>query len=187
MNLLRYYFQVGGEKFDAENFSLAALKNGLEQGTVQTVSNIKKLKRRGTSGEVEVVEVKILPGLTGANGDAFTCWSSARIDYATDKDQYIANHSFGLSTDTAQLWLREEITLLSFLRLIKERLPRVSDFCDGEFFLLMKLVYGYDEADGSGGGFHYSEVLMKNLCELNAGLSTDSEPFELHFSRRLSV
>ncbi len=187
MNLLRYYFQVGGEKFDAENFSLAAVKNGLEQGTVQTTSNIKKLKRRGTNGDVDIVEVKILPGLTGTNGDAFTHWSSAQIDYATDKDQYLANHSLGLSTDAAQLWLREESTLLSFLRLIKERLPQVSDFCDGEFFLLIKLIYGYDEADGPGGGFHYSEVLMRSLCDLNAGLSTDSEPFELHFSRRSSV
>ena len=184
MNLLRYYFHVGGDKFDVERFSIATVSNGLEQGTVGTTSNIKKLKRRGTSGDIELVEIKILPGLTGTNGDYFTHWSSAHVDYATDKDQYIANHSLGLSTDAAQLWHKEETALLVFLHLIKERLPKVSDFCDGDFFLLLKLIYGYDEADGPGGGFHYSEALMKNLCDLNAGLSTDSEPFELHFSRR---
>lgn len=187
MNLLRYYFQVGGEKFDANKFSLAASKNGLAQGIIQTTSNVKKLKKHGASGKVEITEVNILTGLTGTGGDSFAHWSSAHIDYAIDRDIYLANQSLGLSTEAAQLWLKEEAALLAFLRLIKERLPQVSEFCDGEFFLLLKIIYGYDEADCPIGGHHYSEALVKNLCDLNAGLSTDSEPFELHFSRRSTV
>lgn len=181
MNLLRYYFKVGGETFDAETFSLAAIKNGFEGGISRITNNTKKLTRWPTG---KTREVKILSGISGASGDSYATWETARVDYATDRDVYLAKRNLGLTSERAQVWLREEEAILRFLRVVKDQLPPVADFCKGEFFLILKLVYGYDEADDPGCGHHYSEVLMKDLCDLNAGLSTDSEPFELHFLRR---
>jgi len=180
MSLLRYYFHVGGENFDAENFALAAIKNGFEGGTSRITSNTKKLKS-GLTGER--MEVKILSGISGANGDSFSSWQTALVDYAVDREIYLAARDLGLTTEGAQVWLREEVAILGFLGLVKEKLPPVAEFCKGEFFSLLKLVYGYDEEGDPGGGHHYSEKLMRILCELSAGISTDSEPFELHFVR----
>lgn len=183
MSLLRYYFMVGGEKFDAKEFSLAAIKNGFEGGISRITNNTKKLNR-GFTGKI--VEVKILSGITGTNGDSYASWQTALVDYAVDRDVYLAKQNLGMTTEAVQVWLREEEAVLRFLGLVKEKLPPVTDFCKGECFSLLKLIYGYDEADAPGGGVHYSEVLMRSLCGLNAGLSTDSEPFELHFKRRKS-
>lgn len=179
MNLLRYYFTVGGETFDAESFSLAAIKNGFEGSKTRICNTTKKLTRWSTG---KIHEVKILSGISGTSGDSYATWETARVDYATDRDVYLRN--LGMTTEHAQVWLREEEALVKFLRLVKDRLPPVTGFCKGDCFSLLKLIYGYDEADDPGGGHHYSEVLMRSLCDLNAGLSTDSEPFELHFSQR---
>jgi hypothetical protein len=178
MNLLRYYFKVGGETFDVEGFSLAAIKNGFEGGRSHFINNTKKLTRWPTG---ETREVKILSGISGTSGAGFATWGTALVEYATDRDVYLQD--LGMTSEHAQVWLREEEALVKFLRLVKDRLPRVQDFCTGECFSLLILIYGYDEADDPGGGQHYSEVLMRSLCELNAGISTDSEPFELHFER----
>lgn len=180
MNLLRYYFMVGGETFDAENFSLAAIKNGFKGGKTRIFNTTKKLTRWPTG---ETREVKVLSGISGTSGDSYATWETARVDYETDRDIYLSKRDLGISTEYLQLWLREEEALLKFLRLVKERLPPVTDFCKGECFSLLILIYGYDEADDPGGGHHYSEALMRSLCGLNAGLSTDSEPFESHFDR----
>ena len=180
MNLLRYYFEVGGEKFDAEEFSHAAIGNGFAGGISRLRSNTKKLKRMSTGKDVDR---KILSGVSGTHGDSFASWQTDLVNYAVDRESYLAKRDLGLTTEWAQIWLREEEAILKSLDLIGERLPSVASFCEGDFFLLLKLIYGYDDADAPGGGHHYSQKLMKRLGELNAGLSTDSEPFELHFSR----
>lgn len=177
MNLLRYYFMVGGGDFDVEKFSLAALENGFEGGK----SRITRTTKRLTYQNGSTIERKIFSGVTGTNGDSFTTWQTALVEYATDRDIYLAD--LGLTTETMQTWLREEAEILKFLNIISDRLPHVANYCQGSYFLLLKLIYGYGEEDGPGGGFHYSEVLMQKLCELKAGLSSDSESFEMHFNR----
>lgn len=77
-------------------------------------------------------------------------------------------------SEHALQWLIEEKAVLDFLDDLKPKLPIISDCCDGPYFSLLKLVYGYEEGALAGGGVHYSERLTQCLAELNANLSTDS-------------
>lgn len=180
MSLLRYYFMVGGDHFDADGFSEMASKCGFEFGRKRTVSNIKKLQR---TDKIQTADKAICSGIRGTSGSQFSTWQTAIVDFACDRGDYLASRNLGMSTEAAQVWLVEERALLMFLKFVKKNLPVVGDFCKSDFFLLLKLVYGYDEEDDPGGGYHYSEALMGALSALDAGLSIDSEPFDLHFDR----
>ena len=181
MNLLRYYFLVGGENFDAEKFASAAEKSGFSDGVTRTSSTTKRLQRSPTD---RGTDVQIFSGVSGTNGAEFATWQTALEEYEIDKEAYLSKQRLGMTTESAQLWLQEETAIVKFLGSLNERLPSVTDFCAGDFFLLLKLVYGYDEREPAvTNNFHCSEALVKVLAELKAGVSTDSEPFELHFIR----
>lgn len=180
MILLRCRFSVCGEHFDAENFSLAAEKNGLAGGKVRYMNNTHKLTRTSTmwAGEPLTIYRKILSGIAGTNGDGYFDWETAAERYVVDRAGFDAKRAAGgdgMTTEWAQIWLREEEALLAFLKVIKEKLPPVADFCKGEYSLLLCPIYGYDATDSPSGGQHYSEKLIKALCELGAGLSSDSQ------------
>ncbi|MCH8620290.1 hypothetical protein [Undibacterium sp. TS12] len=153
MKLLRFYFEVGGEEFDADGFALAADENDLD-GAVSSISNNSKtLKRWGQDAHVTI-------SLAGAGQSA---GSAGLRQWCSGLMECTADDSSGLPS-----WMTEEAQLLDFIERIRGKLPAVAQFCDGEYFMLLRLIYA-----GSGVGLHYSETLMRSLAELNAGLSID--------------
>ena len=180
MNLLRYYFEIGGEHFDVNAFSDTALKNGLPSGRIRTINNIKLL----TNNLTKTLSIrKIFSGIVGTDCEKYVVWSTPIVNYVTDRELYLANLDLGMTTEAAQVWLKEEIVLLEFLDALKNQLPNIEKYCSSSFFSCLKLIYGYDETDSPGGGHHYSQSLLKKLSDLSADLSSDSESFELHFLR----
>lgn len=136
MNLLRFLLQAGGEGFRAVEFSSAALGAGIPTGTVVHIRKPQCGLARDS-------------GLPGTGGDAFLLWRSAKVDYAISRQQYRAQQVFG-APEFLQSWKREEEAILHYLGGMAERLPRVSDYCDGDSFLLLKLIYGEEEEGGAG-------------------------------------
>ncbi len=150
MKLLRFYVEVGGEEFDADGFALAADEKELD-GAVSRISNHSKiLKRWGEDAQVTIN----LASADQANGNRQWC---------TGLFECKAHTQSGLPA-----WLAEEAQLLDFLEQIKYKLPAVAGFCNGEYFILLRLIYA-----SSGAGLHFSETLMRSLSEINAGLSID--------------
>ena len=154
MKLLRFYFEVGGEDFDAAGFAQAADENDLD-GAVSGINNNSKLLKRW--GLDEQVALNISAEGTELNTSGGKQWCSGLLECDAGSTQVCT-----------ALWLAEESQLLEFIEQIKNKLPLVSNFCDGEYFMLLRLIY-----ETRGGGLHYSETLMRSLAELNAGLSID--------------
>jgi len=152
MKLLHFYVEVGGEEFDADSFALAAEDKGLDGAISSIGNNSKTLKRWGEDARVTI-------NLAGAeqpsNNGGARQWCTGLVD-AADMQSSIPS------------WLAEEAQLLDFIEQIKYKLPAVGDFCDGEYFILLRLIYAT-----SGAGLHYSETLVRSLTELNAGLTMD--------------
>lgn len=170
MNLLRFLLQAGGEGFRAVEFSSAAVSAGIPMGAVAHI-------RKPQCGPARD------SGLPGTGGDAFLLWRSARVDYAMSMQQYRAQQVFG-APEFLQSWKREEETILRYLGWMAERLPRVCDYCDGDSFLLLKLIYGEEEEGGAGTtGWLYSAALMQMLARMGAGLEADQELVDVHFAR----
>ncbi|MFZ6779773.1 hypothetical protein ACO0LD_23320 [Undibacterium sp. Ji83W] len=158
MKLLRFYIEVGGEEFDADRFALAADDKGLD-GAVSRISNNRKtLKRWGEDAQVTIsLAGAEQPASSGPHGGPRQ-WCTGLVENAAD-----AETEANLPT-----WLAEEAQLLGFIEQIKYKLPAVTDFCDGEYFILLRLIYAT-----SGAGLHYSETLMRSLTKINAGLTID--------------
>lgn len=187
MYLLRYYFIVGGEKFYENKFSKAASDAGFQHSRLRKMSKFIKFRKYDQSRKeipLDFTIKEIDSGIRGTSGDSYSMWCSAYINYVVEEEVYLKNQDLGMCTEYAQIWKREEDALLTFLKEIKEKLPFVGDFCQGEYFSTLKLIYGYGEEDEpSGLGFYYSERLMKALNDLDAGLESDSEPYQTHFER----
>ncbi len=162
MKLLRFYFEVGGESFDAASFALAADENDLD-GAVSTISNNSKTLKRW--GRDEHVSVHLATAHVATDAEvadsAVSQWCSGLLELDAGTESTPSN---------SPQWLAEESQLLDFIEQIKCKLPPVADFCDGEYFMLLRLIYA-----APGVGLHYSETLMRSLAELNAGLSIDCE------------
>lgn len=170
MNLLRFLLQAGGEGFRATEFSSAAVSAGIPIGTV---AHVRKPPVTPTMDS----------GLPGTGNDDFMLWRSARVDYAVSRQQYRAQQAFG-TPEFLQSWKREEEAILHYLGGMADRLPRVSDYCDGDSFLLLKLIYGEEEEGGAGTtGWLYSAALMQMLACMGAGMEADQELVDVHFAR----
>ncbi|WP_375574326.1 hypothetical protein [Paracidovorax oryzae] len=170
MNLLRFLLHAGGEGFRAVEFSSAAVSAGIPMGAVAHI-------RKPQCGPARD------SGLPGTGGDAFLLWRSAKVDYAMSMQQYRAQQVFG-APEFLQSWKREEEAILDYLGWMAERLPRVCDYCDGDSFLLLKLIYGEEEEGGAGTtGWLYSAALMQMLARMGAGLEADQELVDVHFAR----
>ncbi|AVS83942.1 hypothetical protein C8239_03510 [Paracidovorax avenae] len=121
-------------------------------------------------------------GVPGTGGDAFLLWRSAKVDYAISRQQYRAQQAFG-APEFLQSWKREEEAILHYLGWTADRLPRVSDYCDGGSFLLLKLIYGEEEGGAGTTGWLYSAALMQMLARMGAGMEADQELVDVHFAR----
>lgn len=153
MKLLRFYVEVGGEEFDAESFALAADGKGLD-GAISSISNNSKMLKRW--GEDAQVSIKLAGSEQPAIHGGVRQWCTGLLECATEPEE------------NSPAWQAEEAQLLDFLEQVKYKLPAVGDFCDGEYFILLRLIYAT-----SGAGLHYSETLMRSLTEINAGLTID--------------
>ncbi|AVS87355.1 hypothetical protein C8238_03045 [Paracidovorax avenae] len=169
MNLLRFLLQAGGEGFRAVEFSSAAVSAGIPMGVVAHV-------RKPPVGSA------MDSGLPGTGGDAYLLWRSAKVDYAVSRQQYRAQQAFG-APEFLQSWKREEEAILDHLGWMADRLPRVSDYCDGASFLLLKLIYGEEESGAGTTGWLYSAALMQMLARMGAGMEADQELVDVHFAR----
>lgn len=158
MKLLRFYVEVGGEEFDADRFALAADDKGLDGAVSRICNNSKTLKRWGEDASVTIsLAGAEQPASSGTHGGPRQ-WCTGLVENAADAE----------AEENLPAWLAEEAQLLGFIEQIKYKLPAVTDFCDGEYFILLRLIYAT-----SGAGLHYSETLMRNLTEINAGLTID--------------
>lgn len=153
MKLLRFYIEVGGEEFDADRFSMAADDKKLDGAISRISNNSKTLKLWGEDAQVTI---SLAGGGQAANNGGPRQWCTGLVEYAAEAGTNLP------------AWLAEEAQLLDFLEQVKYKLPAVGDFCDGEYFILLRLVYAT-----SGAGLHYSETLMRSLTEINAGLTID--------------
>ncbi|MFZ6680063.1 MULTISPECIES: hypothetical protein [unclassified Undibacterium] len=153
MKLLRFYVEVGGEEFDADSFALAADNKGLDGAVSRISNNSKTLKRWGEDAQVTIHLAG--PAQPDSNSGARQ-WCTGLLECASESETNLP------------AWLAEEAQLLDFLEQVKYKLPAVADYCDGEYFILLRLVYAT-----SGAGLHYSETLVRNLTEINAGLTID--------------
>ena len=167
MHLSHYYFSVGGENFDARKFSEAANIQGAQFFTTNTIKPFK-------TADGLVVNKIMRSGVTGTFGPSFQTWQTPPVIYIKSKSDFLQCENLGFNEDYLQLWLREEESILTFLDDLQKRLPKVSDYCVGPNFLILKLVYGHLEQELAGGGHHYSEKLISSLAKLGANLSTDS-------------
>ena len=167
MHLSHYYFAVGGENFDARQFSEAA---NIEGSRFFTTSTTKPYK----TDDGLVVNKIMWSGVTGTLGSSFQTWQTPPVIYMRSRSAYLKCENLGFSEDFLQLWLREEESILTFLDDLEKRLPKVSNYCVGPNFLILKLVYGRLEQELASGGHHYSEKLIGSLAKLGANLSTDS-------------
>jgi hypothetical protein len=185
MSLLRFNITIGGEKFDSKSYDLAAKKNGLLHGKISSHNNVKKFFHPSTG---EIIYRKFRSGITGTDGDKYETWSSAYVEYEINREDFLKRYKGGSDRDYYVLgWLREEHAVIEFLEGMKEKMPPIFDFCKGDYFIFVNLIYGYEDGDCAGGGIHYSENLIKLLSKMNAGISTDSEDFEIHFGRLASL
>ncbi|PXX38544.1 hypothetical protein DFR42_11256 [Undibacterium pigrum] len=155
MKLLRFYVEVGGEEFDADRFALAADEKELDGAVSRISNNSKTLKRWGEDAQVTI-------NLAGAEPPVNQVGSR---QWCTGVFEYAAEEQAGANLPA---WLAEEAQLLDFIEQVKSKLPAVASFCVGEYFILLRLVYAT-----SGAGLHYSETLMRQLAEWNAGLTID--------------
>lgn len=153
MKLLRFYVEVGGEEFNADKFALAADDKGLDGAISRISNNSKTLKRWGEDAQVSI---KLAGAEQPASRGGARQWCTGLLESAAEAEANLP------------AWQAEEAQLLDFLEQVKYKLPAVAEFCDGEYFILLRLIYAT-----SGAGLHYSETLMRSLAEINAGLTID--------------
>jgi len=178
MNLLRFYFMIGGRGFDAESYMEAACANGFA-GEVSYIKN-PTLTTRDVNNKI--VESKFSPNMPGTKGDGYRVWRSTIEDYAKDEIYFLEKNNLHWAIGPIEEQKNENFAMILFLERLKNNLPLASDYCVDEYFILFKIIYGYldDEVRVFPG---FSRELIKILGELGAGLETDCESVEVHFSR----
>ncbi|MBN9366887.1 MAG: hypothetical protein J0H59_07590 [Comamonadaceae bacterium] len=180
MNLLRFYLMIGSNKLQAEAYNKEAHKNGIINSKF---SYIKKAAETPKKGILPTSNKKIDSGFPGTDGDGFFLWQTEPIDYATDKEKFYKQNHPPLKSEYAQLWLKEETAIFNFLEHIQPRLPCITEFCNGDFFSLLKCIYA-DMGHGASVALPcFSSKLISKLNEINAGFDCDVELEDVHFSR----
>lgn len=178
MKLLRFYFLIGGIDFQASKYSENLMKKGMDGGVVKYLKN-RKIPSRSGQGVVHIVE----SGLPGASGDGYNAWMSEVINYEVDENVYLNKSisSMGWS-NYAKIWKSEEDVICEFLINLAKNLEPVENYCEGEYFSLLKLMYGDDNGGGIK-GFLFSNRMIECLFELGAGVEADVVDELMHFSK----
>lgn len=182
MNLLRFYLMIGGVKFDAAAYSIAAKTRGIDTGKVEHVKRMKYHGDRRQTGTVPHIEC-IFPEIPD---DEYFLWESETVNYMTDERTLKRYRDLPLGSEGAQLWIHEETAIAGFLSEMKNRMPPVSDYCPGSHFVKLKSIYychGEDEDDRRCICSGYSIKVIKLLAQIGAGFEYDCESGELHFAR----
>jgi hypothetical protein len=159
MNLIRYYFSVGGVGFDIAGYQKAADLAG---------SSAKSVVSRVDSG------------IIGAVGEVYGIWSTPRYHYISSIKQFKAQALLDRN-EYSKLWMLEEAAVIDFLQRIVEKLPKAEKFCNGRYFTLLKMIYGHDEGSTGISGAYLSSRLICRVAALNADLEIDSESIGLQF------
>lgn len=175
MNLLRYYLMVGGERLDASAYAAACEDNKIQTGKLRYVKNPKTKNHEGVS-------VLIESGVPGTFGDGYSVWQSETVNYALDENEFLRQSSMPMTSEYSQLWKGEENAMMNFLLPFKTRMPDVSSYCAGDYFIIFKIIYGsFDEGGCAFPG--YSRSIINILAEIGAGIESDCESYRIHFSR----
>ncbi|MDR2690560.1 MAG: hypothetical protein LBB76_12510 [Azoarcus sp.] len=172
MSLLRFYLIIGGAGFDAEKFSVAAKKNGVATGRIRYTKN-REITLKDSNGVHQ--KIKIECGLSGTDGDGYFTWKTNTVEYITDEMTYFRQRELS-DKEYARLWLQEERAILAFLEELRDRLPHVSNYSNGDYFIKFKAIYG-DWCPT------YSVRVIKVLSEIGAGIEIDTESPSLHLKR----
>lgn len=166
---------VGGGGLDVEGYSVACERIGIKTGMAKYIKNPKIRSESGMSVLVE-------SGAPGTFGDGYFVWQSETVGYAVDEIEFLQKSCLAMGSKYSQLWMDEEERMIEFLAPFKQGMPSVANYCAGDFFVIFKVIYACSEEGGcicSG----YSNQLIKILAEIGAGIESDCEPYQVHFSR----
>ena len=179
MNLLRYYLMVGGASFDANAYAVACKNNSIQTGKVGYIKNPKIKNREGASVFIE-------SGVPGTFGDGYFTWQSEIVNFAVEENEFRRQSSMPMGSDYSQLWMNEEKAMIKFLLPFKNGMPNVANYCMGDYFVIFKVIYGsFDEGGCVCSG--YSRSVVSILGAIGAGIESDCEPYQIHFSRLKSL
>lgn len=183
MNLLRFFIIIGGAKFDAKNYDLAAKAGGLSAGETRYGKNPRALIR------LPVKESRLIEsGYPGTYGDGYFTWKSETVNYAASEDVFKKQRELSLELMHTHLDALEEAAIIEFLSEMKNKMPSVSDYCAGDYFVTFAATYGcYDDDDSRCICSGYSKEIVKLLDQIGAGCEFWSEPYEMYFSRLRSL
>ena len=179
MNLLRFYLTVGGENFRAKDYDDLSRKNGLRGGGYKY---IEKPLIYPCGRSAPDLAFRLNTGIPGTGGEGFFLWKTETIEYATNEVDYNKKNSLLTNEGGARVWIEEERAILDFLKYTQPILPKFEDFCDGDFFVHLKCIYG-ELDDGRCVLPFYSAEMVKALGEMGAGIECDAEPPDIHFLR----
>jgi hypothetical protein len=166
---------IGGAGFDMNAYSLACKQRSIPTGRVGFIKNPRIKNHEGISVSIE-------SGVPGTFGDGYFMWQSEIVNYATKESEFQRQYSMPMGSDYSQLWVNEESAMINFLLPFKSRMPNVSNYCVGDYFIIFKVIYGSSDEGGcvcAG----YSRRIISILAEIGAGIESDCESHQMHFAK----
>ncbi len=131
-------------------------------------------KPGGIGGEVKSLIDRSNSKLPGIKNGKYFFWRTQPVYFSKNSEAYSANNEFFTNGCASPVWLLENQAIMEFLTRIKPKLPIIANYCDGEFFFLLKLMYKEDEDNNRPPYPFYSSNLIKMLGEMGLGIDSDT-------------
>ncbi len=166
MNLLRFYLTVGATEFRAEDFSIDSEKMGLSQSSFKSIN------------------LKVNPRFPGVKKENFLSWKAETIYFSKSEEDFASRNAISKSVDDnfAPDWAIENNAVIEYVIRTTAQMPAIKDYCDGDYFFFIKLIYSEDEDGNPPPCPIYSSELIKILGERGIGIESDTEPAGMQFS-----